>query len=681
MKRMTVILAALAATSALSTTALADNLELKRVMLSSGGVGYFEYEADVNGWETIELPVRLDQMDDVLKSIVIFDDKGGSGVVEMPSRSPLSEIFRSLPIGEEAFASTAALMNALKGAEVEVEGAVSATGRIVGAWPETQQTETGTVTRTRMAVVGDAGVQQFVLEETSSIRFLDPVLEGQVKSALAAMAQYRARDGLTLRITARGDGARRLYVGYVVEAPLWKTSYRLVSAPQGDKARMQGWAILENTSGVDWNNVELTLVTGNPVTLRQALYTAYYVDRPQVPVEVLGRVLPNVDDGAVSVDSLRVQLEGEANSADVLERAAGGEYAPSPMAPPPPVPMLESTTSTLSIEALREATTSQEAATQVTFVLNNSVTVRAGESLAAPIIDREVSGQRVAFFDPNTHGTHPLAAVRLTNDSGTSLPPGIVTLFETDSGRTTYVGDAQLATFPMGETRMISFALDQKVTIDREETREETITSARIVAGVMEISIAGRSTTMYRVKGANTEARRLILSHPRMDGWEMRQPDPASAEVSGQWLRLPYDLAAGQETQFDVVFEQARTQEFYLASTDLGTVEYWLGRSEFSDAQKEALQRIRDIRMQMAGFDSAIQTANAERDRIYQEQARIRENLGAVPEGGDLARRYLEQMSAHEDRLAQLGADLTRLEGEKAAAEQALRDYVAALNL
>lgn len=681
MKRVTVILAALAAASALSTPALADDLELKRVMLSSGGVGYFEYEADVNGWETIELPVRLDQMDDVLKSIVIFDDKGGSGVVEMASRSPLSEIFRSLPIGEEAFASTAALMNALKGAEVEVEGAVSASGRVVGAWPETQQTEAGTVTRTRMAVVGDEGVQQFVLEETSAIRFVDPVLDGQVKAALAAMAQYRVRDGRTLRITARGEGARRLFVGYVVEAPLWKTSYRLVSAPQGEKARMQGWAILENTSGVDWNNVELTLVTGNPVTLRQALYTAYYVDRPQVPVEVLGRVLPNVDEGTVSVDSLRVELEARAPSAEDADRAAGGDYAPSPVAPPPGINAVTANAPSLSIEALREATMSQEAATQVTFVLNNAVTVRSGETLAAPIIDREVSGQRVAFFDPNTHGTHPLAAVRLTNDSGTSLPPGVVTLFETDGGRTTYVGDAQLSTFPMGETRMLSFALDQKVTIDRADTRTEDITAARIVAGVMELSLSGRSTTTYRVKGAANEGRRLILSHPRMDGWELRQPDPATAELSGAWLRLPYDLAAGQETQFDVIFEQTRTQEFYLADTDLGTVEYWLGRSEFSESQKQALQRIREIRMQMATIDSGRANAEAERSRIYQEQERIRENLQAVPEGGDLARRYLDQMSAQEDRLAQLSADLTRLEGEKAAAEQTLRDYVATLNL
>ena len=82
-------------------SAEAAELQLKRVMLSSGGVGYFEYQAQVEGWETIEIPVRLDQVDDVLKSAVIFDDKGGSGVVELQGRDSLAEIFRTMPVGPE----------------------------------------------------------------------------------------------------------------------------------------------------------------------------------------------------------------------------------------------------------------------------------------------------------------------------------------------------------------------------------------------------------------------------------------------------------------------------------------------------------------------------------------------------------------------------------------------------
>ena len=117
-----------AALALLSLSAEAGELKLKRVMLSSGGVGYFEYQADVDGWETLEIPVRLDQVDDVLKSAVVFDETGGSGTIELQGRDSLTEIFRTMPIGPEAFASPAALYAALQGEEVTVSEPVSATG-------------------------------------------------------------------------------------------------------------------------------------------------------------------------------------------------------------------------------------------------------------------------------------------------------------------------------------------------------------------------------------------------------------------------------------------------------------------------------------------------------------------------------------------------------------------------
>ena len=64
----------------------------------------------------------MDQVDDVLKSIVVFDDKGNTGFVQLPSRAPLSDIFRGLPFGPAALESNAALIDALKGSEVSVRG-------------------------------------------------------------------------------------------------------------------------------------------------------------------------------------------------------------------------------------------------------------------------------------------------------------------------------------------------------------------------------------------------------------------------------------------------------------------------------------------------------------------------------------------------------------------------------
>jgi hypothetical protein len=124
-------LVAAALFTAVALPAAAQELSLKRVMLSSGGIGYFEHEAEIDGNAELKLNVRFDQVDDVLKSLVVYDDKGGIGSVVLPGREPLAQAFRDLPFDAGAFGSPVALLNALQGAEVTVGGAQTLTGRVL----------------------------------------------------------------------------------------------------------------------------------------------------------------------------------------------------------------------------------------------------------------------------------------------------------------------------------------------------------------------------------------------------------------------------------------------------------------------------------------------------------------------------------------------------------------------
>jgi hypothetical protein len=98
----------------------ASALTLKRVMLSTGGVAYLEHEAEVSDNAELGLDVPLDMIDDVLKSIVVYDSKGGVGRATLPGRNPLAQVFEDLPFGADALGSPAALLNALQGAEIKV---------------------------------------------------------------------------------------------------------------------------------------------------------------------------------------------------------------------------------------------------------------------------------------------------------------------------------------------------------------------------------------------------------------------------------------------------------------------------------------------------------------------------------------------------------------------------------
>ena len=229
-----------------------NELKLSRVLLSSGGVGYFEYEAEVEGDAILALDVRLDQVDDVLKSIVVFDDKGGVGTIELPGRQPLGQVFRDLPFARNALDSPVALLNALQGAEIVVGGARPLRGRIIRVLAEqTSLGEQGVITRHRVSLLTPSGIRQFILEDVDAVGFRDPGLREAVEEALRQVAAHRARDRRTLTIQSRGEGRRRVRVGYVVGAPLWKASYRLTldADPTGEEGLLQGWAVVENLSG------------------------------------------------------------------------------------------------------------------------------------------------------------------------------------------------------------------------------------------------------------------------------------------------------------------------------------------------------------------------------------------------------------------------------------------------
>src|SRR5438477_9025027 len=199
-----------AALCACPTLANAQELALKRVMLSSGGLGYFEYEATVDGDATLKLTVGLEQVDDVLKSLVVYDAKGGVCGLSLPGREPLKQAFKDLPFDESSLASPATLLATLKGAQVSIGGGRAMSGRIVSVTPETASLNDGkaTIQRTRVTLLTERGLQQFILEDAENLQFADSSLREKVGQALMAIQGNRAREARALELTTRGQGRR-----------------------------------------------------------------------------------------------------------------------------------------------------------------------------------------------------------------------------------------------------------------------------------------------------------------------------------------------------------------------------------------------------------------------------------------------------------------------------------------
>jgi hypothetical protein len=191
--------AALLASAALllgGITAEAAELPLKRVVLSTSGLAQFTHSGPIAGAGSIDLAVRLDQVDDILKSLTVFDAVGAVGTVSLPGREPLDQLFRDLPFDREALQNPAALLRALVGSEVEIKGPVEARGRVVAVDEETIRLpgESGTTSRNRLTLMTDRGMVQAVLEDVTALAFTDPQTRAQIDRALAGLIENRAKD-------------------------------------------------------------------------------------------------------------------------------------------------------------------------------------------------------------------------------------------------------------------------------------------------------------------------------------------------------------------------------------------------------------------------------------------------------------------------------------------------------
>lgn len=659
---------------ALPTLAFAQDLALKRVMLSSGGMGYFEYEATVDGDATLKLTVSLQQVDDVLKSLVVYDDKGGVGGLSLPGREPLAQAFKDLPFDQESLGSPSQLLATLKGAQVTVGGSRSVSGRIVSVQEETVSlgNDKGTTTRTRVTLFTDRGLQQFILEDAENLQFADSALRDKVGQALIAIQSNRAKDARTIELSARGQGKRTVRVAYIVEAPVWKASYRLTlgADPTAARSALQGWATIENLSGQDWKDVDLTLVSGRPVAFHQALYNAYYVTRPEIPVEVAGRLMPSMDRGGVQVTQPKAStmpaMPAPAPYRPQQERSMAAGVAP----PPPPL-----------VAAAADQIEATDAATQVIFKFPRAVSVNNGRTLSIPIIDRQVPAQRLALYQADTAARNPLAAIRLTNDGESGLPPGLITIYERDkAGNVSYVGDARLSGFPVGETRLLAYALDEKITIERDVSQADRLATGTISQGVLKLSRIVRQATVYRVRGPAKEPRQLVVVQRRLPGWTLAKPDAKGIDISEGNYRMPFALPGGDQTQtFEVVQEQTQQQELRLVDGSADQIRLYAQAREFDAKTRDALTKVLQLQQTVAEAQRRVTQLDAERQQIVQEQARLRENLARVPANSDLQRRYLATLDKQETQLEVLAGQRSDAEKSVEVAREALRTYVAQL--
>ena len=293
-----------------------QTLPIRRVILYSNGVAYIERRGFVTGHAEIDLSFKQSQVDDVLKSMVVLDlGQGRIGAVSYNSSAPPSARMADIPFSiapeseNNLQGGLAGVLSQLQGARVVVATANrTATGSILTVEERKAQIDAAkppVITHALVIASENGELASFNLEDVRSVKLVDEGTRRDVSEFASATASTRRRDAKTITVTSNGTGTREMVVSYTIAAPIWKTTYRVVLDNEG-KPFFQGWAIVDNVSEEDWNDIQLSLISGTPISFIQPIQKPFYRYRPVVPVPEDLRLSPQVyepDTGEVSGNS------------------------------------------------------------------------------------------------------------------------------------------------------------------------------------------------------------------------------------------------------------------------------------------------------------------------------------------------------------------------------------------
>ena len=679
------LLCVLAAGTPAVTAQPAADVPVERVILFTSGVGYFEHGGRISGDAEVTLQFDEAALNDVLKSLLVEDPQGRVAGVLYPSQAPIERTLRSFAIDLSGAPDLAAILAQARGAEVSVEtsgGTVRGTILAVGSEPPAAPGQAGARTLTLLTAGGLVTVR---LDEARRIAFTEAGLQAEIDGALAALAEARGGQRRPVRIQFRGGAARRVRVGYVVEAPVWKTSYRLVLPAEGEQAgTLQGWALVENPTESDWTGVDLTLVSGRPVSFVTDLYTPRYVARPVVTLPDDAVTQPRTyDEGspppppsapppaASAADSESMPGRGVASTVALQGGVVGMERSRDL-----DIRGGRADEAQYSVDGVRIDPTAgfQTAATAGDFgelfaYRLPDVTLPRRASAMLPIVAEGVEAERLSVYS-GTSGRHPMRGVRLRNTTGANLRGGPMTVL--DEG---YAGDALLPDLPAGVQRLLTFAVDQDVLVDpfalpNAPGRVETAT---LRDGVLTIRRSALTQGGYRIENRGARARTVLVERPRQSGARLVEPAAAEETTPGLY-RLRVDVAAGAVDTLVVREAQVLDEQvvlFYESPERLAALARADG--ELPDGVRRAVERAVADRRALAETEQRIGALQNELAQIEQEKNGIRGNLQAVDAQSDYARRLLRTLDEQETRIEAIRGERSELEARAEAQRSALR--------
>ena len=708
-------------------TGAASQLPIRRVILYSNGVAYVERRGFVSGDAEINLSFKQSQVDDVLKSMVVLDlGKGRIGAVSYNSSAPVSSRMAEIPFSVNPLTGEgggiAGVLAQLQGAKVAVTSSKgAASGAILTVERKQVKTEKETVTTSVLVIASEAGeISSFDLSDVKSVKLLDAGTQKDLSEFANATASARRRDAKTITITSNGAGQREMIVSYTIAAPIWKTTYRVVLDEAG-KPFFQGWAIIDNVSEEDWQNVKMSLVSGSPISFIQQLQKPFYRYRPVVPTPQDLQLQPQVyepQSGNTKIDTnitkqlvedlpsgtqftslLKVapnvkpealaggfQVDGTSGSENTF--IADGQETTNFR-----TGQLNSNNSMVlsktkvsdalvgSSNGIETNTTGDEIGDLFEYRIEQPVTVLRDRSALIPIIQTKMEGERVAVYNEAVRRDRPFSGVLLNNLSNLTLETGSLTVIDGDA----YAGEALMERLKPKEQRLVSFALDLGTHVRvRNNQNREPAKIVKVVNGVFQVHYFQTSEKVYQVSNQTERPKVLYLEYPVQDGWELSDDSPKPDYTTQRYYRFRVELKPLEERELKITVRQPLMDNYQLTALSKTDLQLFVSQRYINEETRAKLEKLIDLRIRISEIENKLESFDDEVEKIEADQKRLRENIEALSktaEAKTLIARYIAKANEQETRLEEMDKERKTLDSEQTRLESELTSEIRAFTI
>lgn len=653
-------------------------LQLSKVVLYSSGVGYFQHDGAVEGTTDVTFQFRTDVINDLLKSLLVQDFDGGQvSTVTYDSQDPIAKTLKTFAIDLTGNPSLGQLLNQIRGEYVDVSTSTTITGSILGVESKQKRvlgtTGSALVTEEYLNLLTTTGLRSIPLDLIQSITLRSKRLTTELYQALAVLATKTDSQKKSVSIRFEGEGMRRVRVGYMMEAPVWKTSYRLVLDEPA--AFLQGWAIVENTTDRDWNAVDLSLVSGRPISFTIDLYQPRYTYRPTVELEQHATLRPQLHEDIMADADVAKDSRQEFRSRPDVKRLRKSAQMAEAFAD---MSTREERDFRFSIDqGVTAVAQGSEIGELFEYTIDQPFTLARRSSAMVPIVNMLIEGTKLSIYRESVHAKHPLNGFRLRNTSSLFLPQGPMTIY--DNGA--YGGDARLSNLAPGQDRLISYALDLNVEVaTQQKTSPQDVTVVSLRKGTLLSTHTFIEEKTYTVKNRDQKEKRILIEHPHRADWALTVPQ-GPTERTRDAYRFTMMVTPDETATLTVREERVQKQTLQLTNVNSDTIIAYVNAQHMSPALQQALQQVVSLRSTLHRTKDELMQLEQRENEIAKDQNRIRENMRRLSQNSSLFARYVKKLDQQETKIEHVHEDIALLREQAIQQKQALDAFLLALDI